>query len=264
MAARRRLDAELVRRGLASGRDAARRLIDDGAVLVNGSPAAKPASQVDPADAIVLASEPERYVGRGGTKLEAAIEAFAIEVAGRRCIDVGASTGGFTDCLLQHGAAAVIAVDVGTAQLHERLRSDERVTSLEKRDVRGFDPGPWGGPAPIVVCDVSFISLRTVFGALSGLVDGAGDLVTLVKPQFEVGKAAVSRGRGVITEPGLWREALDGVVAEAARNGFGVRGAIRSPVTGGAGNVEFLVCFRRGEPARGCDIADLCHSDAIA
>jgi 23S rRNA (cytidine1920-2'-O)/16S rRNA (cytidine1409-2'-O)-methyltransferase len=264
VAGRRRLDAELVRRGLASGRDAARRLIDDGVVLVNGSPATKPASQVHPADAIMLAADPDRYVGRGGTKLEAAIEAFAIDVTGRRCIDVGASTGGFTDCLLQHGAAAVIAVDVGTAQLHERLRSDERVTSLEQCDVRHFDPGPWGGPAPLVVCDVSFISLRTVFGALSALVADAGDLVTLVKPQFEVGKAAVSRGRGVITDSVLWREALDGVVAEAARNGFGVHGAIRSPVTGGSGNVEFLVRFRRGEPTRGCNIADLCRSDAIA
>lgn len=264
MAGRRRLDAELVRRGLASGRDAARRLIDDGVVLVNGSTAAKPASQVDPADAIVVAAAPDRYVGRGGTKLEAAIEAFAIGVAGRRCIDVGASTGGFTDCLLQHGAAAVVALDVGTAQLHERLRADQRVTSLEQCDVRGFDPEPWGGPAPVVVCDVSFISLRTVFPALGGLVDETGDLVTLVKPQFEVGKAAVSRGRGVIRDSVLWREAIEGVIDEAARNGFAVHGAIRSPVTGGAGNVEFLVRFRRGRPAQECDIADLCRSDAIA
>ena len=197
---RRRLDTEMVRRGMAASRGEAQRLIDQRRVTVGGAPAVKAARLVHSGEAVEVAGDPPRYVSRGGHKLEAALATFGIDPAGRRAIDVGASTGGFTDCLLQHGASAVAAVDVGRNQLHERLRADPRVASLERTDVRGVDAAALGGSAELVVADVSFISLRLIAGDLHcGWPPPTSSL--LVKPQFEAGKADADRGRGVIRDP---------------------------------------------------------------
>ena len=229
----------MVRRGLAASRTEAQRLIEERRVTVGGSPAAKASRLVDPAEAVVVKGDPPRYVSRGGHKLEAALAGFGIAAAGRRAIDVGASTGGFTDCLLQHGAAAVVAVDVGRNQLHERLRADPRVTSLERTDVRSVTTGAVGGPAEIVVADVSFISLRLVAADLCRLA--TADIVVLVKPQFEAGRAEADRGRGVIRDPEVWRRALLGVCRAVVGAGAAIMGVMVSPLTGAEGNVEFLL-----------------------
>jgi 23S rRNA (cytidine1920-2'-O)/16S rRNA (cytidine1409-2'-O)-methyltransferase len=199
-APRRRLDAELVNRSLAPSRERARALVVAGQVLVSGSVATKPDRQVSPAEPIVVLGPPPRFVGRGALKLDAALDRFAIDVTGVRAIDVGASTGGFTDCLLQRGASEVVALDVGYGQLHERLRADARVRSFERTNVRDVDVVAVGGPARVVVVDVSFISLRTIAPALASLLADGGDLVALVKPQFEAGRAEVSRGSGVVRD----------------------------------------------------------------
>ena len=241
---RRRLDAELVRRGLVDSRTEAQRLIADGAVLVSGSVADKPARQVDAGEPVVLVGEGPRYVGRGGQKLEAALDAFDVDVEGITAVDAGASTGGFTDCLLQRGAARVVAVDVGRNQLHERLRADERVTSLERTDIRTITPEAVGGPVPVVVADLSFISLTGVATHLVSLLADGGALIALVKPQFEAGRAEVSRGKGVITDPAIWRQALLDVGAALAVAGAPMMGIVPSPIRGAEGNVEFLALAR--------------------
>ena len=194
-----------------------------------------------------MAGDPPRCVSRGGEKLEAALAAFRIDPDGLRAIDVGASTGGFTDCLLHHGAAAVVAIDVGRNQLHERLRADPRVASFERTDVRDADLASVGGPAPLVVADLSFISVRAVAADLCRLA--SADLVVLVKPQFEAGKADADRGRGVIRDPDVWQRALIGACRAVAGAGAAIMGVMVSPITGAAGNVEFLVHARTGAPA---------------
>ena len=208
-------------------------------MTVGGAPAVKAARLVHPGEAVTVAGDPRRYVSRGGHKLEAALAGFGISAAGRRTIDVGASTGGFTDCLLQHGAAAVVAIDVGRNQLHERLRADARVTSFERTDVRRVDLAAIGGPAPVVVADLSFISLRLVAADLRRLA--AGDIVALVKPQFEAGRAEADRGRGVIRDSAVWRRALLDSCGAIAGAGAAIMGVMVSPVTGAEGNVEFLL-----------------------
>jgi 23S rRNA (cytidine1920-2'-O)/16S rRNA (cytidine1409-2'-O)-methyltransferase len=210
-------------------------------VLVSGSIATKASRQVDGAEPIELVGPAPRFVSRGGEKLDAALEAFGVEVEGRRCLDAGASTGGFTDCLLQRGAREVVAVDVGYGQLHERLRADERVTNLERTNVRAVDDGTVGGPVDLTVADLSFISLRTVLPALLGVTDPAGDLVLLVKPQFEAGRQEASRGKGVIRDPAVWRRVLEDVRSTASSQGATMMEAMASPLPGADGNVEFLV-----------------------
>ena len=213
-----------------------------GRVLVGGVLADKPARQVAPGDPIELVGDAPRFVGRGGEKLDAALERFAIDVAGRRGLDAGASTGGFTDCLLQRGAREVVAVDVGYGQLHERLRADPRVVARERTNIRAFaDPDPFD----IVVADLSFISLRTVAPTLAGCA--AANIVVLVKPQFEVGRQDASRGRGVIRDPTLWLQSLEGVRAAMAEAGAAMMEAMVSPLKGADGNVEFLAWFRASE-----------------
>ncbi|MDQ1395469.1 MAG: rRNA (cytidine1920-2-O)/16S rRNA (cytidine1409-2-O)-methyltransferase, partial [Acidimicrobiaceae bacterium] len=206
---RRRLDAELVRRGLAPSREQAQAAIAAGSVTVGGAPATKASRMVEAAEPVHVLGPPARFVSRGGEKLDAALERFAIDVAGLRALDAGASTGGFTDCLLQRGAAAVTAVDVGHGQLHERLRADPRVRVIERTNIRTYAAEE---PFPLVVADLSFISLRTVAPALldANAAPGA-DVVVLVKPQFEAGRAEVSRGRGVVRDPAVWAAALEGV-----------------------------------------------------
>ena len=214
-------------------------------MLVAGAPATKCSRLVDPAEAILVRGDPPRFVGRGGRKLEAALDRFVLDPKGLRVLDAGASTGGFTDCLLQHGAARVVALDVGHGQLHERLRADARVDVVERTNLRLLEPGALG-LFDAAVADLSFISLTAVMGTLVETVRTGGWLVLLVKPQFEVGRAAVARGRGVVNDPGLWRDALERVVASAESSGADLQDVIPSPIRGAEGNVEFLVHLVRG------------------
>ncbi len=239
---RRRLDAELVRRGLADSRTQAVRLVESGLVLVGGAPADKPARLVGPGEAVALAGPPPRYVGRGGEKLQAALERFAVPVAGLDALDAGSSTGGFTDCLLQAGARRVVSVDVGRAQLHERLRGDPRVEVRERTDIRRF-AAERADRFPLVVADLSFISLRSVASSLTGLATPGGHLVVLVKPQFEAGRAEASRGRGVIRDPAVWRRTLTEAITAFEAAGAANMGVMMSPLRGADGNVEFLAHF---------------------
>ena len=242
-----------MRRGLADSRQEAQAAIAAGTVLVAGAPADKPARLVAPGEALVLLGPPSPYVSRGGLKLDAALTRFAVPVDGRRALDAGASTGGFTDCLLQRGAAHVYAVDVGHGQLHSSLRDDPRVTVLERTNVRTLTveqlrlADPAFEPCRLVVADLSFISLRTVAPALCGEVAAPGaDLVVLVKPQFEAGRAVVSQGKGVVRDPRVWERALDGVASALVSAGTGIMGAMASPLTGASGNAEYLLHARKG------------------
>ena len=212
-----------------------------GGVLVSGAVASKPAHMVAPSEAIELAAPPRRFVSRGGLKLEAALDAFGIDPTGLRCLDVGASTGGFTDCLLQRGAAHVVALDVGRGQLDWSIRRDERVTSLESTDVRNADRAAVGNVG-LVVADVSFISLRTVLPHIALLAEDA-PIVALVKPQFEVGPRRVGKG-GIVRDPALHDEAVASVVARAEQLGLRCWGSMPSPVPGAEGNREFFVHLR--------------------
>ena len=231
-------------------------------VLVNGAIATKPSRLVDPADSIELRGEAPRYVSRGGEKLEGALDVFAVDPAGCRCIDAGASTGGFTDCLLQRGAREVVAIDVGYGQLHERLVADPRVTNIERTNVRTVEVGDIGGPASLLVADLSFISLRVVMGALVGLVEDEGELIMLVKPQFEAGRREASRGKGVIRDPAVWLRVLDEVAVAAEAAGAPVQEVTESPIRGADGNVEFCVLLRRGAEPQRLDLARLVASIA--
>lgn len=230
-----------MRRGLAVSGSEARQLVQQGKVTVNGAPAGKPGRQVDPGDAIEVVGDRPRFVSRGGDKLAHALEAFGIDPTGLRVIDVGASTGGFTDCVLQGGASSVEAIDVGRAQLHEKLVADPRVVNRERLNVRNVVVDEIGGPARLLVGDLSFISLRTVMERLAALTMLGGDLVLLVKPQFEAHRDEASKGRGVITDPEIHARVLSEVKQSAGDHGLVVAGETTSPITGGEGNVEFLV-----------------------
>jgi 23S rRNA (cytidine1920-2'-O)/16S rRNA (cytidine1409-2'-O)-methyltransferase len=246
VATRRRLDAELVRRGLAPSREAAGEAVAAGAVLVGGAVASKPSHLVAADEAVRLRAPARTFASRGGDKLDPALDRLGVDVAGRRCLDAGASTGGFTDVLLRRGAAAVVAVDVGYGQLDLRLRADERVLVLDRTNARTLTPALVGGPVDLVVADLSFISLTAVLAALAGVAAHDGDLVLLVKPQFEVGRQAAARGRGVVRDPQLWAEAVTRVADAGARLGLGAAGLCPSPRPGPAGNVEFFLHLRRG------------------
>ena len=245
MARRRRLDTELVRRGLVNSRSAAQAAIAQGLVVVGGVPTPRAATLVDPGDAISLKNPPKRFVSRAGDKLDGALDRLAVDVTGTRCLDAGASTGGFTDCLLQRGASAVVAVDVGYGQLDLRLRNDERVTVLERTNVRDLIPETLPWRADVVVADVSFISLALILPALRRCAKDAADFVMLVKPQFEAGRDAVGRG-GVVRDPAEWRAAMEKVVNAGDELGLGLGGATQSDPPGPAGNREFFVHLRSG------------------
>ena len=245
-----------MRRGLVGSRQAAREAIGAGRVTVSGAPASKPARLVGNDEPVVVSGDPPRFVSRAGDKLAAALDRFAVEPRGRRALDAGASTGGFTDCLLQAGAARVVAVDVGYGQLHERLRADHRVEVHERCNVRALAPGDLGPPFDLVVADLSFISLRTVLAPLLAVATPGADLVLLVKPQFEAGRDEASRGRGVIRDPEVWARVLGGVVHALRGHGAAIMGVMVSPITGAEGNVEFLV-HARTSPATGPDDVDL-------
>jgi 23S rRNA (cytidine1920-2'-O)/16S rRNA (cytidine1409-2'-O)-methyltransferase len=250
VARRIRLDAELVRRGLARSREQAASLVEAGRVEVRGQVAHKVAAMVDPADPVRVTGEPatDDYVSRGGYKLAGALDAFTpsgLVVAGRRCLDAGASTGGFTDVLLRRGAAHVVAVDVGYGQIAWSLRTDPRVTVVERTNVRTLTPSAIDGPVDLTVADLSFISLRLVLPALAACTDG--DLALMVKPQFEVGKERVGAG-GVVRDPALRSEAVLDVAAAGWELGLGVAGVVASTLPGPSGNVEFFLWFRKDAP----------------
>jgi 23S rRNA (cytidine1920-2'-O)/16S rRNA (cytidine1409-2'-O)-methyltransferase len=247
---RQRLDAELVRRGLARSREHASELIGARRVKVAGALASKAATGVTTDAAIVVAADPDRpdYVSRGGHKLAGALAAFGpagLSVTGRRCLDAGASTGGFTDVLLRNGAAQVVAVDVGYGQLAWRLQQDDRVAVHDRTNIRELTTELIGGRVDVVVGDLSFISLLLVLDALLGVTEPDGDLALMVKPQFEVGKDRVGKG-GVVRDPELRAEAVVAVADAAAARGWGARMVATSPLPGPAGNVEFFLWLRRG------------------
>jgi 23S rRNA (cytidine1920-2'-O)/16S rRNA (cytidine1409-2'-O)-methyltransferase len=234
-----------VRRGLAASRAAAAEMIGAGQVLVGGATADKAARLVAPDEPVTVRGAGRRWVSRGGDKLEAALEHFGIDADGLDVLDAGSSTGGFTDCLLSRGAETVTAVDVGRAQLHERLRADPRVRVMERTDIRAVaaDPPP-PGLFPLVVADLSFISLRTVAPALTSLTRPGGDMVVLIKPQFEAGRAEVSRGGGVVRDPDVRRAALVAALSALQRCGAAIMGVMESPLRGADGNVEYLAHLR--------------------
>ena len=254
MARRIRLDSELVRRGLARSRAQAAELVTAGQVRVRGMVATKPATMVDPADPVVVEQRDaaeggdQGYVSRGARKLAVALAEFTtLDVAGRRCLDAGASTGGFTEVLLRAGATEVVAVDVGYGQLAWSLRTDPRVRVKERTNVRTLTPEDIGGRVSLTVADLSFISLRLVLPALVTCTEPDGDLVVMVKPQFEVGRGRVGPG-GVVRDPALRAEAVAGVAETAADLGWGVAGLTASPVPGPAGNREIFLWLRRSAP----------------
>ncbi|BBY20803.1 TlyA family RNA methyltransferase [Mycobacterium stomatepiae] len=244
MARRARVDAELVRRGLARSRQQAAELIGAGKVSIDGMPAVKPGTAITASAALTVVDDGERRcVSRGAHKLIGALDAFDIPVAGRRCLDAGASTGGFTEVLLDRGAAEVVAADVGYGQLAWSLRSDPRVIVVERTNVRDLSPEATGGRVDLVVADLSFISLSTVLPALAGCANPGADIVPMVKPQFEVGKGQVGAG-GVVRDPGLRADSVLAVAGRAGELGWHTVDVTASPLPGPSGNVEYFLWLR--------------------
>ena len=246
MVRRSRLDAELVRRGLARSREHAAILIAEGRVAVSGRAATKPATGVEPDTPVVVRTDADQptWVSRGAHKLIGALDALPVPVEGRRALDAGASTGGFTEVLLRRGAAQVVAVDVGYGELAWSLRTDDRVRVLERTNVRTLTPEAVDGPVDLVVADLSFISLRLVLPALTSCAREDADLLLMVKPQFEVGRERLGAG-GVVRNPEHRVQAVLDVARSATELGWGTAGVVASPLPGPAGNVEFFVWLRR-------------------
>ena len=229
---------------LAGSRTQAAALIEAGLVVVGGAPATKASRLVAPGEPIRLVAEGPRFVSRGGEKLQAALEYFGVDPTGKTALDAGASTGGFTDCLLRNGAASVVAVDVGRGQLHQRLREDPRVRCVERTDIRSDLLGELRGSFAMVVADLSFIGLRSVAGSLVSFARPDADMVILVKPQFEAGRVDASRARGVIRDPAVWRSTLDAAIGHMEDAGATMIDLMVSPLRGTSGNVEFLTHFK--------------------
>jgi 23S rRNA (cytidine1920-2'-O)/16S rRNA (cytidine1409-2'-O)-methyltransferase len=261
---RRRVDRELVRRGLVPSREEAQRVIAERRVQVDGAPVRKPSTLVLPGQRLVVGGPPPRFVSRGGEKLQGALERFDLDLTDLVVLDAGISTGGFADCALQAGARRVIGVDVGYGQLAERLRRDARIELHERTNVRSIDQDLFGGgPVDVLVADLSFISLTTVLPVLLPLVREDGLGVVLIKPQFEVGRERVGRG-GIVRGPEGWTYALGRVADAVARLGWAVDGLVPSPITGAAGNVEFLALLRPQGRARATDPVDVLIDAAVA
>jgi len=237
-----RLDIRLVEQGLVESRNLAQRMVMAGSVRVDGQMVLKPSQMISP-DSVVELVEKQKFVSRGGEKLEAALEAFGLtDLTGFACADIGASTGGFTDCLLQHGAGTVISVDSGHGDFHWKLRTDPRVTLMEHTNARNLASLPKA--VQLVCVDVSFISLRILFPVIKGwLQQNGGQLVTLIKPQFEAGREEADKGKGVIRDPAIHTRVLQQVLTAAQEEGFGVKGLILSPLEGPKGNREFLAYY---------------------
>jgi 23S rRNA (cytidine1920-2'-O)/16S rRNA (cytidine1409-2'-O)-methyltransferase len=250
---RARVDAELVRRGLARSRQQAAELIGAGRVCIDGMPAAKPATAVAVSANLTVEKADERnWVSRGAHKLIGALDAFGVAVHDRRCLDAGASTGGFTEVLIDRGAREVVAVDVGYGQLAWSLRNDSRVILMERTNVRDLTADAVGGPVDLVVADLSFISLATVLPALTSCASDDADIVPMVKPQFEVGKDRVGAG-GVVSDPQLRADAVLTVASRAAGLHWSTVGVTASPLPGPSGNVEYFLHLRArtGNPLLG-------------
>ena len=244
-----RLDAELVRRGLARSREQAADLIESRSVLVIGIPATKPATQVDAETSITIVGERDEYVSRGGHKLAGALDAFPqIKVAGRRALDAGSSTGGFTDVLLKRDVAAVVAVDVGYGQMAWEIRQDPRVTVLDRTNVRHLTISQIGDPVDLIVADLSFISLALVLPALVEVSGAGADFLVMVKPQFEVGREKLGAG-GVVRDPLLRKAAVKEVADAALEMGLGCEGVVASSLPGPSGNVEYFLWLKEGSTA---------------
>lgn len=256
MAAKQRLDILLHESGLAPSREKARALIMAGEVLVNGDMVDKPGTRVDVEAEIAVKARP-RFVSRGGEKLAAALEAFPIEVDGRICADVGASTGGFTDCLLQYGAARVYAIDVGYGQLDYTLRQDSRVILMERTNARYVEK--LAEPVSLVTVDASFISLRLLLPVIKNWLTTPADVIPLIKPQFEAGRDDVGKG-GVVRDAGIHRRVLEDVLSFAQAQDLTVSGLIRSPLKGPAGNIEFLVWLHYADSPAKTDFTELIES----
>lgn len=234
-----RIDVELVERSLVKSRNVAQQLIKDGIVYLNGNKADKASLAVSGEDVLEIRGELPRYVGRGGYKLEGAIQHFGITLDGKICVDVGASTGGFTDCMLQSGASLVYAVDVGSNQLDSTLRADNRVVSIENTDIRAVED-KIKEKADFIGADVSFISLKLVLPKIKELLKECGQAVVLIKPQFEVGKKGLGKN-GIVKNSSLREKTVDDIKSFAAALGFKVLGVVQSPITGGDGNIEYLM-----------------------
>jgi 23S rRNA (cytidine1920-2'-O)/16S rRNA (cytidine1409-2'-O)-methyltransferase len=247
-----RLDLAMLERGLAPSRERARALILAGKVLVNGQVVDKAGTLIDVGAGIALKAAEHPYVGRGGVKLQGALETFAISVAGRVCLDLGASTGGFTDCLLRNGAALVYAVDVGHGQLDPTLRADPRVVVMERTHAATLTPADFPNRPDLATVDLSFISLASILPVLPPLLKGPGEILALIKPQFEVGKGRVGKG-GVVRDPELHREVITNIGRRAVELGLRILGAAPSCLLGPKGNREFFVYLSRGsaEPGQG-------------
>lgn len=261
MTRRARVDAELVRRGLARSRQQAAELIGAGRVSIDGMPASKPATSISVTAALKVAEDGERsWVSRGAHKLIGALDTFGIDVSGRRCLDAGASTGGFTEVLLDRGATEVVGVDVGYGQLAWSLRSDPRVVVIERTNVRELTPEAIGGQVDAVVADLSFISLATVLPALTACASQGADIVPMVKPQFEVGRRLVGAG-GVVQEPELRASAVLAVADRAAELNWQTVGVTASPLPGPSGNVEYFLWLRAAtdNPLSGELLSDAVH-----
>ena len=231
---------------MAPSRAQAKRLIINQRVVIVGGAPARPSSVVASETTIQVIGGQRRWVSRGAEKLLAALNVFPVDVRGKTVLDVGASTGGFTEVVLEAGAAKVVALDVGQGQLHERLAADPRVISVEKTNIRAVTPDHVGGPFPLVVVDLSFISLRVVAKPLAAVAEDGADLVILVKPQFEVGRAGLGHG-GIVRDPAIRATGVVTAVEALAAAGLGARGLIRSPIDGGDGNVEYLLWLRKGD-----------------
>jgi 23S rRNA (cytidine1920-2'-O)/16S rRNA (cytidine1409-2'-O)-methyltransferase len=244
--AKTRLDQLVVEQGLAPSRARAQALILAGAVLVEGTRVDKAGTLVSDAALVSLRGEPMPYVSRGGVKLAGALDAFAVDPRGKRCLDVGASTGGFTDCLLQRGAASVVAVDVGYGQLAHKLRTDPRVVVLERTNARSLTPALVGGEVDLTVVDASFIGLEKLIGAIRDCTRVGGELVALIKPQFEVGREEASRTKGVIRDEGVRERAIQGALGHVREAGFVVIAHVDCVIAGPKGNREAFVHGRRG------------------
>lgn len=246
MKSRERIDKLMVERGFAESRNRAQAMIMAGVVLVDEKRVDKPSELFDPEAAIrIKGDSPEsKYVGRGGLKLEAALSAFSLDPAGFICLDIGSSTGGFTDCLLKHGAERVVAVDVGTNQLVWSLRTDPRVDVRENTNARGLRPEDFDMRFDIAVMDVSFISVTKIFAAIIPILKPTGKLIVLIKPQFEVGRAEVGKG-GIVREPGKHKRVITEINEFARGLGLNVQGVIESPILGAGGNKEFLALYER-------------------
>ena len=259
--AKERLDVLLVERGLAASRERARTMIMEGRVLVDGKKVEKAGTGVKPEAELRLLGEEMPYVSRGGLKLEKALRAFSLDLRGCRMIDIGASTGGFTDCALQNGAAEVVAVDVGYGQLAWKLRTDKRVVNMERTNIRHVTPADTGGPADFISVDVSFISLLKIMEAVVPLLREGGSIVTLIKPQFEAGREAVGKG-GIVRDIRVHKEVAARVVAGVAAAGLSPSGLTFSPVKGADGNVEYLLYSRKDTPVHN-EVTDEIISDVV-